>query len=179
MIGFVTDSEREFTLTPVSAKRIGLLSDSHGEAARTGRALDLLLDRGADLVIHLGDLGSEAVVDRLAGLPAMIVLGNVDPPSLGRYAELLGIKVGHGALRLQVGGRRLAGTHGHLEETWTDLVASAPDYLLHGHTHEVRDERHGGIRFVNPGAVDRADRWTVAMLEPGVDRLEIMDIPSA
>ncbi len=177
MIGFVTDSEREFTLTPVSAKRIGLLSDSHGEAARTGRALDLLLDRGADLVIHLGDLGSEAVVDRLAGLPAMIVLGNVDPPSLGRYAEWLGIAMDGRAVHLQVGGRRLAATHGHLEEVWTDLVATAPDYLLHGHTHEVRDERHGGIRFVNPGAVDRADRWTVAMLEPEFDRLEIMDIP--
>lgn len=177
MIGFVTDSEREFTLTPVSAKRIGLLSDSHGEAARTGRALDLLLDRGADLLIHLGDLGSEAVVDRLAGLPAMIVLGNVDPPSLGRYAEWLGIAADSRAVHLQVGGRRLAATHGHLEEVWTDLVATAPDYLLHGHTHEVRDERHGGIRFVNPGAVDRADRWTVAMLEPEFDRLEIMDIP--
>lgn len=177
MIGFVTDSEREFTLTPVSAKRIGLLSDSHGEAARTGRALDLLLDRGADLLIHLGDLGSEAVVDRLAGLPAMIVLGNVDPPSLGRYAEWLGIAMDGRAVHLQVGGRRLAATHGHLEEVWTDLVATAPDYLLHGHTHEVRDERHGGIRFVNPGAVDRADRWTVAMLEPEFDRLEIMDIP--
>ncbi len=177
MIGFVTDSEREFTLTPVSAKRIGLLSDSHGEAARTGRALDLLLDRGADLLIHLGDLGSEAVVDRLAGLPAMIVLGNVDPPSLGRYAEWLGIAVDSRVVHLQVGGRRLAATHGHLEEVWTDLVATAPDYLLHGHTHEVRDERHGGIRFVNPGAVDRADRWTVAMLEPEFDRLEIMDIP--
>ncbi|MEE2895902.1 MAG: YfcE family phosphodiesterase [Planctomycetota bacterium] len=173
----MTDSEREFTLTPVSAKRIGLLSDSHGEAARTGRALDLLLDRGADLLIHLGDLGSEAVVDRLAGLPAMIVLGNVDPPSLGRYAEWLGIAVDGRAVHLQVGGRRLAATHGHLEEVWTDLVATAPDYLLHGHTHEVRDERHGGIRFVNPGAVDRADRWTVAMLEPEFDRLEIMDIP--
>ena len=177
MIGFVTDSEREFTLTPVSANRIGLLSDSHGEAARTGRALDLLLDRGADLLIHLGDLGSEAVVDRLAGLPAMIVLGNVDPPSLGRYAEWLGIAMDGRAVHLQVGGRRLAATHGHLEEVWTDLVATAPDYLLHGHTHEVRDERHGGIRFVNPGAVDRADRWTVAMLEPEFDRLEIMDIP--
>ncbi|MEC8321162.1 MAG: YfcE family phosphodiesterase [Planctomycetota bacterium] len=161
----------------MSAKRIGLLSDSHGEAARTGRALDLLLDRGADLLIHLGDLGSEAVVDRLAGLPAMIVLGNVDPPSLGRYAEWLGIAMDGRAVHLQVGGRRLAATHGHLEEVWTDLVATAPDYLLHGHTHEVRDERHGGIRFVNPGAVDRADRWTVAMLEPEFDRLEIMDIP--
>ena len=134
MIGFVTDSDREFTWTPVSANRIGLLSDSHGEAARTGRALDLLLDRGADLLIHLGDLGSEAVVDRLAGLPAMIVLGNVDPPSLGRYAEWLGIAMDGRAVHLQVGGRRLAATHGHLEEVWTDLVATAPDYLLHGHT---------------------------------------------
>ena len=50
------------------------------------------------------------------------------------------------------------------------------EYLLHGHTHEVRDERVGPTRVINPGALFRASRYTAAVLEPETDRLEILEL---
>ncbi|MHC4995439.1 MAG: metallophosphoesterase family protein, partial [Planctomycetota bacterium] len=44
---------------------IGLLSDSHGHADTTARGVRLLLDNGAEVLIHLGDIGSEAVIDAM------------------------------------------------------------------------------------------------------------------
>ena len=44
---------------------IGLISDSHGDAPITRRAAELLARRGADLLLHLGDVGNEAVIDAL------------------------------------------------------------------------------------------------------------------
>jgi predicted phosphodiesterase len=51
------------------------------------------------------------------------------------------------------------------------------DYLLHGHTHELRDERIGRTRMINPGALFRAARYTAALLDPRADRLEILALP--
>ena len=61
--------------------RIGILSDSHGRADNTALAVKSLRDRGAELLLHLGDLGSRDVIDELAGGPARIVFGNCDPDS--------------------------------------------------------------------------------------------------
>ena len=44
---------------------IGLLSDSHGRAPTTQRGVDLLLDGGAELLLHLGDVGTVEVIDAL------------------------------------------------------------------------------------------------------------------
>jgi predicted phosphodiesterase len=49
--------------------------------------------------------------------------------------------------------------------------------VLHGHTHEIRDERVGLTRVINPGALHRAARYTAAVLEPASDRLEIIVVP--
>ncbi|MCP4835025.1 MAG: hypothetical protein GY895_09715 [Phycisphaera sp.] len=162
---------------PVPATVIGVVSDSHGEADRTETALRSLEAAGADLFIHLGDLESEAVVDRLAGRPSRIVLGNVDVPELARYASFLGIDVDHPVMRLEVGGRRIGATHGHLESELDRLASERPDHLLHGHTHRIRDERVEGMRILNPGAIARSPRCTAAILEPAADRFEIIEIP--
>ena len=162
---------------PIQATVIGVIADSHGEADRTETALRSLEAAGAELFIHLGDLETEAVVDRLAGRPSRIVLGNVDDPGLARYASFLGIEVDHPVMRLESGGRRIGATHGHLESELDRLASERPDHLLHGHTHQVRDERVEGMRILNPGAIARSRRCTAALLEPARDRFEIMEIP--
>jgi acyl-CoA thioester hydrolase len=45
--------------------RVGILSDSHGNVGTTARAARLLLDAGADILIHLGDIGSGEVLEAL------------------------------------------------------------------------------------------------------------------
>ena len=55
-------------------------------------------------------------------------------------------------------------------------IADGADYLLHGHTHETRDERVGRTRVVNPGALSRAARYTCALLDPRSDALRFLEI---
>ena len=156
---------------------LGVISDTHGKAERTELGLRLLEDAGAELFLHLGDIGSDAVIDRMVGRNVRIVLGNVDPPAIGHYASLVDLVVDHPTMCLEVAGRRIGATHGHLDSELDRLMVEKPDYLLHGHTHVARDQMIGETRVLNPGAVQRAATWSVAILEPGNDRFEILEIP--
>jgi len=55
--------------------RIGILSDSHDQRQRTARAVALLVDQGAEALVHCGDLPSPGVVHECGLLPAYFVLG--------------------------------------------------------------------------------------------------------
>jgi putative phosphoesterase len=158
---------------------IGVLSDSHGQVERTRAAVRSLIDGGAAMLVHLGDIETDDVIDELAGHEVAIVFGNCDDDisSLTRYAERLNISVRHPMGELTIDGKRIAFTHGHLLECVKQALAQQADYLLLGHTHEVRDERIGRTRVINPGALHRAARYTAALLDPGADSLRIVDIP--
>ena len=158
---------------------IGVLSDSHGRAEITARAVAAVRDAGATILLHLGDLGTEAVIDELIGYDAHIVLGNcdLDERSLSSYAGHMGVAVDHPMGRLTVQGRTIAFTHGHLGNCMDAALADGVDYLLHGHTHEVRDERVGKTRIINPGALHRARRYTAAVLDPAADQLTFIEVP--
>jgi len=163
--------------------RLGIISDTHGRPERARKAVALLLERGATRIIHLGDVGSESVLDLLAGLPATIVFGNCDDErGLRRYAEFLGIDVAHPAAVIEVksplGERtaRIGITHGHLEGAMAELFDLKVDFLLHGHTHQVRDEQIGRTRVLNPGALHRADRHTALLLDVALGTAEWIEI---
>lgn len=148
--------------------KIGLLSDSHGRAGVTRRAVGLLIDAGADHLVHIGDVETVEVIDALLGdVPAHLVFGNTDwdHRSLARYADSLGIAVRHPMGRLELDGRVLMFTHGDRIALMEDAIRQPADYLCHGHTHLQRDERIGRTRVINPGALHRAARYSVAILD--------------
>lgn len=161
--------------------KIGLLSDSHGRDETTRHAVSLLLRHGAQWLIHLGDLGTPRVIDALviegdpSGQPAScrLVFGNTDGQieTLGRYASELGIIVDHPAGRVEVDGRILVFTHGHDQRIMAEAVSDEVAYLCYGHSHQPRDERIGKTRLINPGALFRARRHTVAMLDTAADQV--------
>ncbi len=157
---------------------IGILADSHGRAGITARAVHALIDAGATVLIHLGDVETEAVLDELVGYDAHLVFGNCDwnAEALARYARHVGITVDGYLGRLEAGPRRIAFTHGHVPRLMDEVLAEGVDYLLHGHTHMLRDERVGATRVINPGALFRASRYTAALLDPAADRLDVLDL---
>ncbi len=166
---------------------IGLLSDSHGRAARTARAVRLLIERGADHIIHLGDVGSVEVIDALVEQvddtgnltpPVHLVFGNCDwdSDSLARYAQSLGIGVEHPVGRLEVDGRVIIYQHGDRTSAMDQALAEQVDYLCHGHSHRQRDERSGSTRVINPGALFRAADYSVALLDVANDRLTFLEV---
>lgn len=157
--------------------RIGILSDTHDQRARTAQAVSLLIAQGADVLIHCGDLTSPEVVYECAGLPSHFVFGNndFDQEELRRAMTVVGgtcLELG-GTLTLD--GRRIAVTHGDSVARIRRLAAEGPDFLLFGHTHVPSDYREGPTRYINPGALHRAPRWTVAMLDLATDEVRFFD----
>jgi uncharacterized protein len=147
--------------------KVGIISDTHDQVARTSRAVALLIEEGAEVLVHCGDLTGPRVVYECGGLPSYYVFGNNDFDEKGlrrAMAAVQGVCLGYGGL-VELGGKRIAVTHGDLAKEVTRLVDGSPDYLLHGHTHMAADRRDGGVRWINPGALHRADSWTVAVLD--------------
>ncbi len=153
---------------------IGLLSDSHGDANTTARAMQVLLDHQPDLIIHLGDICGDSVIQALIqnldvngqpSPPIHLVFGNCDWDNAGqtRLAMKLGIQVAHPIGRLNMDGRSIVFQHGHLHREMQDAIDSGVDFLFHGHTHQQRDEVAGRTHIINPGALHRAARYTVAI----------------
>jgi putative phosphoesterase len=159
-------------------RRVGLLSDSHGRSERTARAVDALLAAGADTIIHAGDIETEEVLDCLAGHDAHVGWGNCDWDRAGleRYARNLGIAVHGDAGEIEADGTRIAFTHGHLPAAMRSAMASGARFLVHGHTHERRDEVVDGVRILNPGALHRAHPFSVALLTPRTGEVASIEV---
>ncbi len=157
---------------------LGILSDTHDRLARAARAVAALVAGGAEALVHCGDLTGPAIVRACGGLPSYYVFGNNDDDedALNRaIAEVGGVGLGRGG-EVALGGRRVAVTHGHSIREVNRLAADAPDYLLYGHSHLLGDERRGPTRWINPGALHRAPRWTVALLDLEADDLRYLEI---
>lgn len=158
---------------------LGILSDTHDQAKRTIDALRLLHEAGAEALVHCGDVTGPDILALCTGQPLYFVLGNNDYEiELSTAAQ--GMKdvhyLGyHGVIEL--GGKRIGVAHGHLRKDVHALFTQAPDYLLTGHSHVAMDERHGNIRRINPGALYRARRFSVAVLDLATDELRFLPVP--
>lgn len=150
-----------------AGKRIDIISDTHGLLS------DSLLAQleGADLIIHAGDITSDADYLHLRSLaPLRAVLGNNDWP--GEY----GPEVGRSA-RFSYEGLDFAVSH-YREMLPVDDV----DVAVCGHTHVARVERLGRCTVVNPGSASypRGRRGaTIARMRVVAGRilsLEIVDL---
>ena len=166
--------------------RIGLLSDSHGHVGVTHRGAQILADDGAQLLLHLGDIGTTDVIDALLvaspdtgkPVPCRIVFGNTDwePAELHRHADRHGITVDHPAGTIALGDRNLVFTHGHRPQIFNQALADGVAYFCHGHTHQQSDARHRKTRIINPGALHRASRYTVALLDTDADQVVFHEV---
>lgn len=175
---------------------VGILSDSHGRHLAVRAAMALFDKLGVSHVIHCGDVGSPAVFDEMIGRPCTFVWGNMDFPEDGllTYAQSLGLPIPQEVpVRLELGGKRFAVFHGHEPGFDTAIQAARKrcsprssrasvltvDYILHGHTHVACDEKYNGKRVINPGALHRAARKTVATLDTETDQLTFHEIRQA
>jgi uncharacterized protein len=140
---------------------IGLISDTHGLMRES--ALTVL--RGADLILHAGDVGGPGVLDALRGLaPVNAVCGNVDAPGPDLPASFA----------TELLGQRIHMSHGHElgSPTPEALVARYhADILIYGHTHRALVKELHGTLVINPGAAGAA-RFK---LEPSVALLSLPD----
>ena len=106
--------------------------------------------RGADLILHGGDLSSVAFLDELraVGPPVQAVYGNADEPALREtLPKELVVEVGDA----RIGMVHIPGPAAGREER---LLRRFPgcDAVLFGHTHLPVLERHRDVWLLNPGS---------------------------
>ncbi len=145
-------------------------------------AVDLLVQRGAERIVHCGDLEDPESLAVLAhsAVPCFAVAGNMDRriEPLARRARECGVCFGAEAVIVPLGGKDyLSATHGH-DRAVVRRLLSQPQcrYLCLGHTHRRRDERIGDVRVINPGAVHRAHPRSVALLDTDADTVEFIEL---
>jgi hypothetical protein len=100
--------------------------------------------KNADEIWHLGDVCAESLLDELRALGrhVTVVRGNCD----SNYEWPLVIDLSRGGLKFR------------LQHIPPDHLPDNVDVVLHGHTHVPRNERRGGVLFLNPGCVTRANQ---------------------
>jgi uncharacterized protein len=161
--------------------RLGILGDTHDKVERTQAAVKALVDVGAEVLVHCGDITIPEVVYQLAPLPSYFVFGNCDF-ELGDLRQAIsaigGTSLERGGL-IELDGHRLGVTHGDSAHELSRLAAEHPEYLFSGHTHQALDVRRGPTRFINPGALHRATTWTVALLDLASGHVEMLPIRDA
>ncbi|MDX2035546.1 MAG: YfcE family phosphodiesterase [Isosphaeraceae bacterium] len=161
--------------------KLGIISDTHDRLARTALAMRTLLNEGIDALVHCGDVTTPEIVVECAGVPSWFVFGNNDYDQRGlerAMASIDAVCLGYGDL-FELGGRRIAVTHGDSGRQLAALSAKGPDLLLYGHTHVAANVLRGPTRWVNPGALHRAARWTVAVIDLESLALRFLDIEDA
>lgn len=154
--------------------RLGIVSDTHNQLSRLRAALKLLHAEGADTLIHCGDLTSAEIVRGCAGWPSYFVFGNNDAdniPALEAAMAEIGARCLGWSGEILLAGKRVAVVHGHLGSDVRRLLATQPDYLFSGHSHIASDQCVGPTRRINPGALHRAEQFTIAVLDMEADEL--------
>ena len=137
------------------ALRVFVLADTHDHLPEN---LEELAE-GADEIWHLGDVCAPSLIVRLenVGPPLTLVRGNCD--SNPEWPLVVDLKRNRLRFRL---------VHVPPDEPPENI-----DVLLHAHTHVPRNERRGGVLFLNPGCVTRPNRGappSVATLEIAANR---------
>jgi uncharacterized protein len=149
--------------------RIGLISDTHGLL----REEVLLALRGAQLIVHAGDVGDPKILEKLRELaPVVAVRGNVDtgswslglPETAVAETSSASIYVLHDVNALDL-----------------DPAAAGFQIVVSGHSHKPGRSESKGVLYINPGSAGpRRFRLsiTVARLNLGVHpwALEFVDL---
>ncbi len=147
---------------------LGVVSDTHGQAPHTVRAVRMLESLKVAEVLHCGDIGSSDIVAMFAAWPTHFVFGNVDydRDRLRQLIQAAGQECcdQFGSLRLEQ--QEIAFLHGDDSRRLKQTIEEDRWQLVcHGHTHVSRIERIGQTLVLNPGAVYRARPHSIAVVE--------------
>jgi len=155
---------------------IGVISDSHDRLPMIDRAVELFRGRGAQALIHPGDVVAPFAAQRLLRYsgPVYVTYGNNDGERVGLKKVLPQIK--DGPLKIEMAGRRIL-VHHFIEWCRPPDIDEA-DIVVTGHTHEVVNEQRNGTLLLNPGECCGwvGGRCTVALLDTETLSAEILDL---
>ncbi|WP_456470995.1 metallophosphoesterase family protein [Caminibacter sp.] len=131
--------------------RIGLMSDTHKKLGRAKKAVDLLMDKGIEFLVHAGDIVREELLEYIEskGLRYVAVLGNND-------FHLYSV-VDKYELVTEPFYFKLAGKTWKLMHYPKYIFPLDTDIIVYGHTHDVDITFNGKNLILNPGEVCARD----------------------
>jgi uncharacterized protein len=126
--------------TPAATLRVGVLSDTHG--LLRPEALRALA--GVEHILHAGDIGDPAILDRLRQIaPVTAIRGNID--TRGSCASLPETEL------VELGATAFYLLH-DLHQLDLDPRAAGIRVVVSGHSHQPRIEERLGVLYLNPGS---------------------------
>lgn len=155
---------------------LGLMSDTHNNEKRTGQAMQVFREEEPEVILHMGDVTEPRMIPSyFDGWEMWIVQGNIDrnPEGLRAAAEMCDPTIQFGDMfELSFDNVDVGMIHGDDPGRLEGMVNSGGfDLVLHGHTHEFRDEDLGKTRIVNPGAIHRTPEPSVCLFETDTEEL--------
>ena len=159
--------------------KIGLISDTHGQTEAISRAAKLFQRQSAESIVHTGDVTRPAHLESLLepGWPVQLAVGNMDPAAKAfqHLTNIYNLTVNKMAGQIKINDSRLGITHGHLDSALRQLRRDDLDCIIHGHTHERRDEHIDGVRMINPGAA-KSPQKSCALLDLNTGALDFYSL---
>jgi putative phosphoesterase len=120
---------------------VGVISDTHGLL----RPEALAALAGSDLIIHAGDVGGPAILDRLGGIaPTFAIRGNQDEGVIWSRSLPLTRVVQADDLHFYV-------IH-NVHDLALDPAAEGYAAVISGHSHRPSVEYRDGVLYLNPGS---------------------------
>jgi putative phosphoesterase len=121
--------------------RVGVVADTHGLL----RPEAVAALAGVETIIHAGDVGDQAILDRLREIaPVYAVRGNIDKGEWARALPLTQV--------VEVGDALLYVLHIRAELD-LDPAAAGFQAVIFGHSHQPSMEWKNGVLYLNPGSI--------------------------
>lgn len=119
---------------------IGVISDTHGLL----RPEAMAALRGSDRIVHAGDIGDPAILERLSEIaPLTAVRGNVDRDAWAKHVPETDV--------LEIDGVSIYVLH-ILENLDLKPEAAGVRAVIYGHSHVPKKETRDGVLYFNPGS---------------------------
>jgi hypothetical protein len=119
---------------------VGVISDTHGLL----RPEAFAALRGSDYIIHAGDVGDPAILDKLAEIaPVTAVRWNVDHGAWAQKIPVTNV--------LEIGEVSIYVLH-NLQELDVKPEAAKFAAVIYGHSHVPKQEIKNGVLYFNPGS---------------------------
>lgn len=148
--------------------KIGIISDTHRKLKKAQKALNVLLENGAEFIVHAGDIVEVEVLDLLknCGKEYVAVYGNNDAHLFSHQEDYNLVQEPHYF--------KLADTTFKLMHLPRYMTPDA-EVVLFGHTHIFKSEFKNGTLVLNPGEACARDKSVsqCAMLEISDEHFEV------
>ncbi len=158
--------------------RIGLLSDTHIPDVAKGLPKELTeAFRGADLILHAGDIFTSSVLDELEKIaPVFAAMGDEEHEDIlhdrrVKFQHILDLE----GLKLHLVHISLLYSICSIRERWgwrEESDVGLPDIVVFGHDHHPVVKNLGGTLFINPGSP------TYLRYHRGIGTIALLDIVS-